>query len=366
METHDDAAVIFRDVWGDHRPTSLLDMPVLAQQTGVARVLVKAESERPLGNFKSLGGTVASMRALAHARQSTIPHSSVSGAGHAGRWPRLLCASDGNHGLAVAASARKAWTTATVYLPAGANKTRAARIEATGAHVHWVPGTYDDAVLEAAKAAVNGEGLLVPDTSADSDDLVVRDVLDGYSLLTREIVAQMRHQGLDGPSHVFIQAGVGGLAAAMAIGLQSILQEPRALVIVEPSTAACVALALMQGHPQRLGGDLQTCAEMLSCGLASAPAVDILRPFHPISLLVTEDELAAAPARLIAAGGPATTPSGAAGIAGFLHAATRSAIPGTIRLNERSVVLLVATEGPAADHRTTHIVGSWTGISNAQ
>jgi diaminopropionate ammonia-lyase len=350
METHDDPAVIFRDMWGDYRPTSLLDMPILAQQTGVARVLVKAESERPLGNFKSLGGTVASIRALTRARKPAIPCSPLSGSGHAGRLPRLLCASDGNHGLAVAAAARNARTTACVYLPAGASKTRAARIEATGAHVEWVLGTYDDAVLEAAKTAASGEGLLVPDTSADSGDLIVRDVLDGYSLLTREIVAQMRHQGLDGPSHVFIQAGVGGLAAAMAIGLQSILQEPRALIIVEPSAAACVALALIQGHPQRLRGDLQTCAEMLSCGLASASAVDILGPLRPISLLVTEEELAAAPARLIAAGGPATTPSGAAGIAGFLHAATRSAIPGTIRLNERSVVLLVATEGPCTDH----------------
>jgi diaminopropionate ammonia-lyase len=362
METHDDPAVIFRNAWGNQRPTSLLDMPILAQQTGVARVLVKAESERPLGNFKSLGGTVATIRALAHVRQSAIPHSCDSGGDHASRLPRLLCASDGNHGLAVAAVARKARTTATVYLPSEANKARAARIEATGAHVEWIPGTYDDAVLEAAKAASNGEGLLVPDTSADAGDLVIRDVLDGYSLLTREIVAQLKHQGLDGPTHVFVQAGVGGLAAAMAIGLQSILQEPRALIIVEPSTAACVALALMQGYPQRFGGSLQTCAEMLSCGLASASAVQILRPFHPISLLVTEDELAAAPAHLIAAGGPATTPSGAAGMAGFLRAAARSATPETVRLNERSVVLLVVTEGATADRKAAHIVGDWAGV----
>jgi diaminopropionate ammonia-lyase len=364
METPDDPAVIFRDVWGDNPPTSLLDMPILAQQAGVAKVLVKAENERPLGNFKSLGGTVASLRALARVRTPPIPLSALRDCGHAGRLPRLLCASDGNHGLAVASAARYARTTAAVYLPAGASKSRAARIEATGARVRWVSGTYDDAVLEAAKAAANGEGLLVPDTSADQSDQVVRDVLDGYSVLTREIVAQMRHQGLDGPSHVFVQAGVGGLAAAMAIGLRNILQEPRALIIVEPSTAACLTLALVQGHPQRLGGDLQTCAEMLSCGLASASAVDILRPFHPISLLVNEEELAAAPARLFAAGGPATTPSGAAGIAGFLHAATRSATPGTIQLNERSVVLLVATEGPLADKRTTDMVGGWPPIAS--
>jgi diaminopropionate ammonia-lyase len=340
METHDDPAVIFRNVWGDYVPTSLLDMPILAQQTGVARVLVKAENERALGNFKSLGGTVASMRALARARQLSNSQSSAPGAGHSGGLPRLLCASDGNHGLAVAAAARGAGAAATVYLPAGASETRAARIATTGAQVRWIDGTYDDAVLAAAQAA---------DTSADVYDPVVRDVLDGYSLLTREIAAQMADQGLDGPSHVFVQAGVGGLAAAIAIGLQRSHREPRTLVIVEPSTAACVALALRHATAQRLSGDLQTCAEMLSCGVASTPALHILRPFRPISLLLSEDELAAAPARLIAAGGPATTPSGAAGLAGFLHAVSRSALTGSSQLNEQSVVLLVATEGLPTD-----------------
>jgi len=349
MEMHDDAALILRDVWGAYSQTSLLDLPVLAQQAGVARVLVKAENERPLGNFKSLGGTVASLRALARVRNPPILLSEIRDWGHAGRLPRLLCASDGNHGLAVAAAARYARTTAAVYLPVEANKSRAARIEATGAHVRWVSGTYDDAVLEAAKAAANGEGLLVPDTSADSGDQVVSDVLDGYSVLTHEIATQLRHMGFGGPSHVFVQAGVGGLAAAIAVGLQNSLQEPRALVIVEPDSAACVALALIHGRPRQVDGDLHTCAEMLSCGVASASAVKLLRSFRPYSLLVTEEELAVAPTRVIAAGGPVTTPSGAAGIAGLLHAATHSSVSDLVRLDQRSVVLLVATEGPVHD-----------------
>jgi diaminopropionate ammonia-lyase len=347
MEMHDDPAVILRSVWGDYEPTSLLDLPMLAQQSGVARVLIKAESERALGNFKSLGGTVASLRALARVGKPPIALSSLRACGEAGGLPRLLCASDGNHGLAVAAAARYAKTTAAVYLPAGASKSRATRIEAMGAQVRWVSGTYDDAVLEAAMAAASGEGVLIADTSADPGDQVVRDVLDGYSVLTREIVTQLRHLGLDGPSHVFVQSGVGGFAAAMAAGLQNILQEPRALVIVEPESAACVALALMQGRPQRLDGDLHTCAEMLSCGVASAPALRVLQSFSPFSLLVTEEELAAAPMRIIAAGGPVTTPSGAAGVAGLLHAATDSSVSSRIQLDERSTVLLVVTEGAA-------------------
>jgi diaminopropionate ammonia-lyase len=343
MDEHDASALTPQELWDNYRPTPLFELPMLAKQTGVGRVFVKAEGERPLGNFKALGGMVAGIRVLARA-SGVAPLEFLAGRSERKRLPTLLCASEGNHGLAVAAAARRGWSSATVYLPSGASKTRAERIEAMGGKVLWVSGTYDDSVIAAANAAANGDGLLVPDTSANPSDPVVQDVLDGYALLTRELVVQFANHGLAGPSHVFVQAGVGGLAAALALGLQNIMQEPHALVVVEPRSAACVAHALTLGRPERISGDLRTCAEMLSCGLASAPAVEILLKFSPKSVLVTEEELKAAPATLLKVGGPATTPSGAAGLAGFLQA-TRSADSRVVQLDSRSVVLMVATEG---------------------
>jgi diaminopropionate ammonia-lyase len=260
--------------------------------------------------------------------------------------PRLICASDGNHGLAVAAAASRAGAGATIYLPVSASRRRAERIEACGGEIVWISGTYDDAVSAAAEAAAHGAGLLIPDTSADPNDDVVKDVMAGYAILTQELVSQFRDDVGDRPGHVFIQAGVGGLAAAMADGLKDFMREPRRILIVEPESAACVAQALAAGHPERLSGDLHTSAEMLSCGLASAPALAVLQRHDARPVLVSEDQLQAAVVRLRDAGGPDTTPSGAAGLAGLLHVASEPGLRVEHQLGPDSSVLLVVTEGP--------------------
>lgn len=330
-------------LWGSYQPTQLIELPLLAQSAGVGRVLVKVEGGRPFGNFKVLGGMTAGLCALARAAGGSIEEL-LSGEAPYKSLPRLICASDGNHGLAVAAAARRAGTSASVYLPKSASQVRAERIKAQGAEVVWVDGTYDDAVDEAASAASRGEGLLISDTSADPGDLVVHDVMAGYGLLTTELVAQCRELLAGYPTHLFVQAGVGGLAAAMANGLCDRLESPGRLVVVEPASAACVGHALAMGKPERLAGDLHTCAEMLACGLASASALSILLKHDARSILVSEEQLRGAVDALRDAGGPATTPSGAAGLAGFLHVATEPALCRAHGLDAHSVVLLVATE----------------------
>lgn len=337
------------DLFPDYRPSTLIELPRLAQLAGVGRVFVKAENERPLGNFKVLGGMHAGLSALARATGVATLQELSKNTPQAKALPRLICASAGNHGLAVAAAARHAGTHVSIYLPVGVSQTRAARIQAQGADIVWVEGTYDDAVLSAAAAATRGEGLLVPDTSDDPDDMVVRDVMAGYGLLTRELVAQLRDQVQDQPSHLFVQAGVGGLAAAMAQGLCHAMRERRTLLVVEPAAAACVARALEQAHPHpvRIEGALHTVAEMLSCGLASAPALPILLEHHAQSVLVDETRLQAAVGILSAAGGPQTTPSGATGLAGLLHVAADPLLRAKHHLDTSSSVLLIVTEGLA-------------------
>ena len=151
------------------------------------------------------------------------------------------------------------------------------RIEAQGAEIVWVNGTYDDAVDAALAAAKAGEGMLVADTTHDPSDPVSADVLAGYGVMASEIRQQVEAAGHAKPTHLFVQAGCGGLAAAMTLGLKAWLAPPAAIVVVEPEKAACVAAALDQGRVVRVPGDLVTSAEMLSCGEASAPALDVLR-----------------------------------------------------------------------------------------
>jgi diaminopropionate ammonia-lyase len=316
--------------------TPLLDLPLLAARLGVAQVLAKDEGRRMLGSFKSLGGTYAGLRALAHAAGIDIPRLiDIRPTGQ----PMLLCASDGNHGLAVAAAARFAGATARVYLHGGVPQARARRIEELGAEIVRVDGTYDDAVDAAAQAARAGGGILIADTTDDPDEPVVRDVMAGYGVIAEEIRRQVEDAGLSRPTHLFVQAGVGGLAAAMAKGLGEWLAAPRAIVVVEPEKAPAVTAALAAGRIVRVEGDLETAAEMLSCGEASAPAIAVLQRHDVRAMTVSEAALLEAPAVLHACGGPRTTPSGATGLAGAL--AARQQAPG---LPPDARILIVISE----------------------
>jgi diaminopropionate ammonia-lyase len=326
----------FGSLWKEYRPTRLIESPVLAERVEVARVFLKLEAERPLGNFKVLGGMIAGLRALARFEIASVNE----------RLPSLICASDGNHGLAVAGAAARARTGAIVYLPSSAKSLRTRRIELVGGQVIRVDGTYDAAVFAASEAARAGQGLLVPDTSHDPHDPVLKDVMAGYALLGEELLSQFRDEDVAWPTHVFVQAGVGGLAAALTDALHDVMQSPKSIVVVEPEAAACVARGLTAGRPVRIDGKLETAAEMLSCGLASAHALQTLSRHAARSVLVSEPELGEAVRVLHQAERIETTASGAAGLAGLLHVSTCGALRSQHQLDYSSHVLLVVTEGP--------------------
>lgn len=329
-----------------YAPTPLLDLPELAKRCGVSRVYVKDESRRPLGSFKSLGGMFAGLRALARASGSPSIEAFLAGSRSTKRLPALICASDGNHGLAVAAAAEIAGGASRIYLPRHVPQSRAKRIADRGAEIVWVEGTYDDAVDAALTASQRGEGLLVTDTSARIDDPVVVDVMTGYGLMADELAEQFPQNDKEAPTHLFVQAGVGGLAAALARGLQEKHALSTKVIVVEPERCDCVGQALRANRIERLTGDLQTSAEMLSCGEASAPAVAILRRIRADAIVVSERGLAEAVEILEAYGGLVTTPSGATGLAGLLTARPGTSLAKALHVNECSRVLLIVTEGP--------------------
>jgi len=327
----------------EYAPTPLLDLPSLAARCRVGRVFAKDESVRPLGNFKSLGGVFAGLRALARAVGAPGVEALLSAPGK-DRLPALVTASDGNHGLSVATAARLAGALARIYLPASVPPARADRILAQGAEVVRIDGTYDAAVDAAARAAESGEALLVPDTGDRVEDPVLDDVMTGYGLMAREMADQLRDLG-SGATHLFVQAGVGGLAAAMAKAFAELMAESPITVVVEPASADCVGRALASGQPELVPGELDTAAEMLACGLASAHAVALLSKHKAKSIAVSEERLEEAVAAMAAAGGPATTPSGACGLAGLLEAAGDDRKRAEFQLSADSIVLLIASEG---------------------
>jgi diaminopropionate ammonia-lyase len=330
-----------------HGPTPLADLPRLAAALSVGAVLVKNEGRRPLGSFKALGGVYAGLRALA--RAAGVPVTSLLDQTRARPpLPALVCASDGNHGLAVAAAARLTGARARVFLPDIVPAARIARILAKGVEVVRIAGTYDEAVRAAANVSQREGNLLIADTSDDPADPVVADVMAGYGVIADETKAQLVECRHAAPTHLFVQAGVGGLAAAIAAGLHGILAPPARIVVVEPESAACVGAALALRRVALIEGALETSAEMLSCGEASAPALAILLLYGAEAMTASEAGLMAAPGLLLAQGGPPTTASGAAGLAGLCAALADPELCEPLALGASSRVLLIATEAPPA------------------
>jgi diaminopropionate ammonia-lyase len=322
-----------------HSETPMRAFDRLARGLGVAAIYVKDETHRlGLSSFKALGGAYAvtcQRKQLGEERPLVF-----------------VTATDGNHGISVAAGARVAGGRAVIYLPRHVEAVYEQTMRALGADIVRTGGTYDDAVMAAGYAATQNGWTLVADTTNSTSDPVTRDVMDGYGILLEECIGQLEAAGLNlyrgDLTHLFVQGGVGGLAAAMAGGFWQRLGARRpTVVVVEPRRADCLFQSARAGAPAGASGDLETSMGMLSCGLPSRMAWTILKTAADF-FMVIDDRTAAVGARAFAAGmndAGHTTPSGGAGLAGLIRAAQDGELRAALGLDETSVVLTVCTEG---------------------
>ena len=184
----------------DMQPTPLWHLPGLASTVGVADIMVKDESARlGLNAFKILGGSYAIGRLLSEKR---ISNGSI-----------LVCATEGNHGRAVARVARENNLKAKIYMSSDAATSRIDAIEKEGAQVVIVDGNYDDAVRLAAGDAASNGWTIISDTSWPGYEEIPRWITAGYTQLMIE--AELQWSPNLPPDVVFVQAGVGGLACAV-------------------------------------------------------------------------------------------------------------------------------------------------------
>ncbi|MDL4816619.1 diaminopropionate ammonia-lyase [Actinomadura opuntiae] len=329
-----------------YAPTPLVEMPALAAGLGAGRVFVKDESSRlGLPAFKILGASWGVCRALCDRVGIPVPAADPLGVlrAHAGTF-RLVTATDGNHGRAVAAMARMLGAAAEVFVPDGVHPVALAAIEAEGARVVRVPGPYDEAVRRAAdRAASEATALLVQDTSWPGYERVPGWIVEGYSTLFTEIDRQLRSAGAGSPSVVAVPVGVGSLAQAAVIHYRSGGPAP-ALLAVEPDAAPCVLASLAADRPVTVETG-PTAMAGLNCATPSALAWPYLRSGVDAAVCVADEDVAAA-ARDLADGGVPAGPCGAASLAGVRAAASRLA------LGPADTVVLLSTEGTAANPAT--------------
>jgi diaminopropionate ammonia-lyase len=331
-----------------HRETPMHSFERLATRLGVSRVLVKDETARlGLSSFKALGGAYAVM--LRSPDSPWCPRTpDVTGRTP----PTFATATDGNHGISVAAGAWLSGSRSVCFLPEHVERIYEDSMRMLGAKVIRVPGNYDVAVAQVAPVAEQNGWTIVSDTTELPFNPITRDVLAGYGVMVNECLQQLTALGnLDGHdavTHVFIQGGVGGLAAAFAGGLWQCLGRSRpTFVIVEPISADCLFQTAKYGEIRSATGDLATSMSMLSCGRPSRMAWTILK--NAAEFFMTIDDNCAADgikayALEPATGMCATTPSGAAGLGGLIAAAMSVEARTSIGLNEDSIVLAVCSE----------------------
>lgn len=342
--------------------TPLYYLPDTAAAVGVAEVIVKDESERSvLGSFKALGAPIALVRLILR----EFPAQRFEARGLlAGKYRGALgnftvvSATDGNHGRALAAAAQSVGCRCVIVLHANVSNEREDAIAAYGADIVRISGNYDDSVQEAAALAHTNGWLVVSDTSYDGYEEIPRDVMQGYGIISAE-VTEVLGQGI---THVFLQGGVGGLAAGVASYLWELYGAERpTFVVVEPVQADCLYQSAISGQAAMATGSVDSVMAGLACGATSPLAWKFLDSCIDFFMTIDDDEAIDA-MRHLARGSAldiavVSGESGAAGMAGLLRLATNTVLAKQVGLTGESRVLLINTEGATAPEVYRTLVG---------
>jgi diaminopropionate ammonia-lyase len=348
-----DDAMAEISAWQDYAPTPLYALDDLATRLGLKRIDYKHEGPRfGLGSFKALGGAYAGLRLLQrHLKPKSGKPPTLADIRH-GIYQKecaditLVSATDGNHGRSLAWGCKRFGARCRIYIHAEVSAARAQAMRDLGAEVIRIKGDYDASVALARTEAEKNGWFVISDTSWPGYSEPPRDVMAGYGVMAREICASLDQP----PTHVFLQGGVGGLAASLAAALRQHwgADTPR-VVVVEPDRAACLFESARQGGFRAIKIEKETIMAGLSCGEPSEMALEVLAE-EVSDYLTIPDDLVPATIRLLG------TPSGddpaikagesaVAGLAALIAARAQPALSQKLGLDASARVLLIGSEG---------------------
>lgn len=349
----------------NHAETPLIALPGLAGNLGVGALHIKDEAHRfGLGSFKALGGAYAVIRLVLEeasarlGRPVEIEELHVPDVASIARGMTFACATDGNHGRSVAQGAQLVGARSVIFVHAGVSAERVAAIARFGAEMVRVDGSYDDSVRTAAEVAGERGWTIVSDTSWPGYERIPGLVMQGYTALISEALRQLPAP----PTHVFVQAGVGGIAAAVAGYLSLALGTARPVfTVVEPARAACLFETARAGHPVAIPHGEPTVMAMLECCEPSPIAWRVLSRVADAFMTVEEEDAPAAMRRLAepVAGDPALVAgeSGCVGLSGLMRIMGDPESRAALGIDAGSRILLVNTEGATDPGKYEEIVG---------
>ncbi|WP_122627651.1 diaminopropionate ammonia-lyase [Lucifera butyrica] len=359
----------------EYRETPLQGLDTLANLLGVAGVYVKDESYRfGLNAFKVLGGSYAMARYLAQKLDqdiSEMPFPVLTSPQTRNQLGEITftTATDGNHGRGVAWTARHLQQKAVIYMPKGTARRRLENIRAEGAEAYITDLNYDDAVRLSAENASKYGWVIVQDTAWEGYYDIPTWIMQGYGTMAAEALSQLKRQGIEKPTHIFVQAGVGSLAGAVQGYFASLFGNERPItVIVEANRAACLykSVSIGDGAPHFVGGNMDTIMAGLACGEPNTIGWEVLRDYSDL-FVSCPDWVSALGMRMLASplGRDPRIVSGESGAvtAGLLNVIMRDKglkqLKDKLKLDRNSRVLLFSTEGDTDPVKYASIV--WGG-----
>ena len=363
----------FHRSFPQYAPTPLVSLESAAAQLGLGGLLVKDESHRfGLNAFKVLGGSYAIASEIARATGRDIAETGyayLTGEDFKKDFPpaTFFTATDGNHGRGVAWSARVLGQKAVVLMPRGSVKSRFDNIAKEGAQVTIEEANYDECVRRACALAKHAEhGVVVQDTAWEGYEEIPCRIMQGYATMASEAASQLCEAGFHRPTHVFIQAGVGSLAGAIAGYYANLYGKncPK-IIVMEADAADCHYQSALAGDGSMriVAGDLNTMMAGLACGEPNPISFDILRN-HACCFISCPDWVSADGMRTLAhpQGGDPAIISGESGAIGtglvraIMTDPAYQDLKAALALNNESIVLLFSTEGATDPENYQRIV----------
>lgn len=367
----------FHKSFPQYTVTPLQKLSALAKYLGVKNIYCKDESYRfGLNAFKVLGGSYAIGKYVAKEVGRDIkdvPYSVLSSDKLKEEFGQatFFTATDGNHGRGVAWAARQLGQKAVIRMPKGTTQSRFQNIKNEGAEVTIEEYNYDDCVrLANAEAEKTEHGVMVQDTAWEGYEEIPSWIMQGYGTLVYEADRQMKEDGVERPTHVFVQAGVGSLAGAV-VGYfaHKYKENPPVMVVCEASAADCLYRSAVEatGKLVNVSGDLQTIMAGLACGEATTIGWDILKN-HTSVFASCPDWMSAKATRIyanplpgdphIVSGESGSVPLGLCYT--VLHDADANDLKEALKLDENSNILVLSTEGDTDPVRYREII--WDGL----
>ena len=318
--------------WDNYLPTPLISLNKLSEKLKINEIFYKDESKRfHLKSFKALGGAYAVEKITENNKEKIIS-----------------TATAGNHGRSVAWGSKKLGLKCKIFISDYVSENRANVMRSFGAEVIRVKGNYEDSLNECIKQTNLNKWQIVQDVAWKDYKLVPKLTMAGYSVMMKEISDQINNKKI---SHVILQAGVGGMAAAMVAGIARYLNQVPQIIIVEPESAACVLESIKTGKIEKISIEKESIMGGMSCGEVSLVPWEILKNSVNHCVTISDDFISKTVKSLASSdfseekiiGGECSAP----GIISLIGLCNDPEIRKKINLKENSNVLLFGCEGDA-------------------